>query len=557
MKILTANHKVSLLAMSLMVLLTGCDRLPEYLTQQVNGMPDRIKTQQAFIQSKETELNGFQSDPDWQFFKPYMEKENWSINFQHAKQSITEGESVYKTQIMPIVEKNESQNSKKLSHLIDGFNAHLINAKKSAQTPGRRKAFLIKARNETEQIYIKAQTLAVDANKDMKAIYNYAEKTTVSYPNKATDITKRLQVMKGYDAQIQKMVAILTQEYNRRESGQTDYAIFADTAHGITGLSIKVKKEETKLTSKLHELYQSYTKVLTDQRIDYYVVIGRATWCEGEYCSYDGNSMKYSPVKVDEATYEYFGSLNSLVAEYQNSFFGGEKFTLKVPQKYWEALRLSYKKSWPSGDDYGEYWVEDVKAKGFHKYSEITNGEQNNTNWMPVSEDFYWKNQENLGMAIINKPYGVYKDETLKQSEPVGMSMIATPQMNKGVASGSNEYGEWRQNRSGHSFWHYYGQYSLINSLLGNNRGYSYDEWNGYQSRNRSQGYYGRNQEYGTYGHSTYQNKRYQSSHYAKRNASEVSKVKAGAARNSKSSKPSIRSAGSTSRSRGPSGGGK
>jgi hypothetical protein len=333
--------------------------------------------------------------------------------------------------------------------------------------------------------------------------------------------------------------------------------VFTDSADGIQQLLKKVIKEEKKLTSTLEELYKSYVRILADQKIDHYVVIGRSTWCNGDSCSEYGSSYTYSPVKVDEPTYEYFGSLNNSIATYENGFFSGEEFKLLIPKNKWDLLKLDFKKSFPSWDDYGEYWVENTYARAAHKYIDIIDSRSKHISWKNVSENEYWKHQEHLGMAILSKPYGMFTAETLKKSEPVGMSMVAAPSMQEGKPTGSNQYGEWRQDESGVSFWHFLGAYALINTLTSNQR-YSYDDWLAYQKRPKNKDFYGRDEQFGTYGYHTYSSSRYNGSTYARRNAKEVQAVRnsSNAGKVSKTS-PSIRTAGVSARGRGPSGGGK
>jgi hypothetical protein len=66
---------------------------------------------------------------------------------------------------------------------------------------------------------------------------------------------------------------------------------------------------------------------------------------------------------------------------------------------------------------------------------------------------------------------------------------------------GDPQYGEWRRDSSGRSFWAYYGQYRLLSDLLGmGGRLYrnDYDTYRGYRSSRRP--YYGPNRSYGTGG---------------------------------------------------------
>jgi hypothetical protein len=134
---------------------------------------------------------------------------------------------------------------------------------------------------------------------------------------------------------------------------------------------------------------------------------------------------------------------------------------------------------------------------------------------------------------------------------PVGMAMIAEPTLVDGVATGANQYGEWRQ-EGGNSFWHYYGMYRLMGDFIGPGA-YGYNDWSGYRTRGNA-AYYGADKQYGTYGSNTYTNPRYQNSAFASRNPDALAQAYTGRAGGAQAS---IRGAGPASRSQGPSGGGK
>jgi hypothetical protein len=115
--------------------------------------------------------------------------------------------------------------------------------------------------------------------------------------------------------------------------------------------------------------------------------------------------------------------------------------------------------------------------------------------------------KNDLGMAVEHKALGKYDSEAEKTSQPAGFAYMATP------AQGRNQYGYW-ENRSGGSFWVWYGQYALMRDLFFNrqyrplDRG-QYEDYRSYQSRGQT--YYGR--DYGTQGQAT--RERYSGSSYA------------------------------------------
>ena len=106
--------------------------------------------------------------------------------------------------------------------------------------------------------------------------------------------------------------------------------------------------------------------------------------------------------------------------------------------------------------------------------------EEEVTGWYPVSEDFFNRNIDNMGMEIAAKNA---QGEVSKTAAPPGYSNYV----------GNPEYGEWRQGNNGESFWSFYGKYALISSLFNMTafparRSY-YDDYRGYRQSGRP--YYG------------------------------------------------------------------
>lgn len=106
--------------------------------------------------------------------------------------------------------------------------------------------------------------------------------------------------------------------------------------------------------------------------------------------------------------------------------------------------------------------------------------EEEITEWMPVSEDFFNRNIDNMGMEIAAKS----ADGTVsKTAAPPGYSNYV----------GNPQYGQWQQGSNGTSFWEFYGQYALLSSLFNMaafpaRRSY-YDDYRG--SRQAGRPYYG------------------------------------------------------------------
>ncbi|MFY0626043.1 MAG: hypothetical protein JXR07_07105 [Reichenbachiella sp.] len=176
-----------------------------------------------------------------------------------------------------------------------------------------------------------------------------------------------------------------------------------------------------------------------------------------------------------------------------------------------------------------------------HEYVVITEEqpgqpEEQNYGWFEVSESYFEMHVNDMGMELASR------GEDGKLSKGVN-----PPGYNNYI--GNEKYGQW-ENRGGHSFWAFYGQYAFMNSMFNMmtypvRRSYYNDYRRGYYGTGR--GYYGPmtggRSYYGT--NSSYTQSSRPRSSWSRNNSSFKQRV---AGRTSRSGS---RYSGSTSRSRG------
>lgn len=92
-----------------------------------------------------------------------------------------------------------------------------------------------------------------------------------------------------------------------------------------------------------------------------------------------------------------------------------------------------------------------------HQYRIITQDDsipnETKTDWIEVSDDFFKKHIDNMGMEIAAK---TADGKVTKTAAPPGFSNYV----------GNEKYGHWRTNSSGNSFWEFYGKYAMFSSML-------------------------------------------------------------------------------------------
>lgn len=154
-----------------------------------------------------------------------------------------------------------------------------------------------------------------------------------------------------------------------------------------------------------------------------------------------------------------------------------------------------------------EYMIllEDMREDGtfstdyYHRYKVIQGSRERVTGWIEVSESTFRKYEPFLGMALVAK-----SDQGVnKTPHPPGYHYTGNPQ-----------YGRWT-NRGGSSFWEFYGQYAMMQNLMGwGGRTVYRTDYDDYRtSQNRGRPYYGRvgsdrrTREFGTRGSITQKQK--------------------------------------------------
>lgn len=143
----------------------------------------------------------------------------------------------------------------------------------------------------------------------------------------------------------------------------------------------------------------------------------------------------------------------------------------------------------------------------YHQYR-VDIGENTQTlPFLEVTHSYYKKNQPYLGMALASK---TADGKVTNTPIPNGYQYVGNPQ-----------YGNWRTNSSGGSFWEFYGKYMMISQVmhwaghgLGRNH---YNTYNSYRANNRP--YMGPGNQYGTNGTITQKQK---PNFYARRKAMKV-----------------------------------
>lgn len=257
----------------------------------------------------------------------------------------------------------------------------------------------------------------------------------------------------------------------------------------------------------------SYAKILADQRIRYYVYIGRTSWDESSDWTTDVN-YQYVKREIDELTYvslshwdenqtEYFDKNEALpIAKYYKGW-GNSRTDVDIATSTWETLKIDVTEEWPkSSHDQAEYYVNSFEIVPEHQYIYEKDGVfDSSLTWQTVTLPFYYAHLGDVGMQIISakKEQGDVQLQT--STVPAGFAYV-----------GDKNYGSWEEekdsvsHRSTGRVWHFFPRYYYYSSYYDHPYSYAqYDYW--HNNHPRGAGYYGSSRTsstdmYGTYGSS-------------------------------------------------------
>ena len=496
----------------LMTLFTGCGPgLPKDLKNQADTIPDTIKAGQTRIDRDKEKYESLTKSSQFKDVKRFALKEKWAEKFTLAHEELKRADKLYGNDLLPMVKRNKPELTPAVKKQIIRIKKIIQDAESLSKYPFLRSASIQKAIKNAENI----QTLAKKDADQVFDIVNRIEtgsfaKANKDFPDLKDKINTRFASLSELARQSRDDLNVVTAVYQDHTAGSSaDYAAFTDSSNAIASNLEKVKISETKFTKEMDQLYLSYTKVLKDMKVEYFVVIKRESWNE--------NSDYYNPGfatfqrQVNPEIYEALTKENVDTIAAITAGFTGSKFKNSIGS-IWKELAINPAEQWPSkSHNAASFWVEDSKETYFHKYMLEENGETQETEWEKVDESFYESNLEFLGMAILAKPYGVFEKDRLTQAAPPGMAYV-----------GNSKYGEWKQNSSGNSFWSWYGKYALFSTLFfPRPYYYPYNSWNSWNSNYRhNRPYFGKNQKgsqkFGTRGSFIKTSPKFQSSTFAK-----------------------------------------
>ncbi len=336
------------------------------------------------------------------------------------------------------------------------------------------------------------------------------EKALADFPDNGSAIRSRFAPFLKIEQDAARHLEGVNSQFDRYTgNGKADFAVFADSCSALGLSAATIDKLAGDVQKDFQQLYQSYTKVLKDMKINYHVTVKRESWNENSDF-YDPRFFTYHR-EIPADVYEQVTADNVDTIAEITAGFTGSRLKNRIGD-VWNRLSIDPTENWPGrSHNAATFWIDDSNETFFHNYILEQNGETSETGWEQVDERVYDVNLEYLGMAVLAKPYGLFEKDRFTQAAPPGMAYVGNP-----------EYGEWGQDDSGDRFWSWYGKYAFFSNLLFfPPYYYGYRSWSGWRSDYRyKKPYFGNTssgaRQFGTSGTVVKKSPLFQNTHFAK-----------------------------------------
>ncbi len=508
----SAPSVLCLIAVLAALMFSGCGPgLPDQVRKAALDLPGQIRAARSGTADQKKKYAGLVKSPQFTSLKKFAGKENWAEKFSLASTELDRAQSLYDAQVLPLIKENRPELASELIKQTDRIKSIITDAMALARYPVARFSKLVQAIENADNI--KAM-----AGKKAEKILQIAErlktgpaaKALNDFPDIRDKINAKLAPMTELARQTEHSLETVLREYEKHRSGKdANYAAFADSADNIDNGLKTAEKLEARISKQISGLYRSYTKILKDMKVRYFITVKRESW--------DENSDFYNPWDVSfqrEVSPDVYEALTSsdidTIATITPGFFGS-KFSSSIGS-LWDKLSINPVERWPGrGHNAASFWVDDAYEKYYHKYILEEDGKTSETDWIEVDESVYEADFNFLGMAILAKPYGVFEKDRIVQPSPPGMAYVGNP-----------KYGEWKKDDSGNRFWSWYGKYAFFSTLFFSRPyPYYYSSWNAWHHNYRnSRPYYGKDRNgarrFGTFGTLIRRSPRFQRSAFAR-----------------------------------------
>lgn len=459
---------------------SGGTGLPRTAMVNISNLESKIKHVAASINRRGIAFEKLKADPDYPKLKKYAEKEKWGNQFSQSQKDLETVKAMINKKIEPLVKKNNYKDHLEINKLVLEGEKTIKKIKEDISYPKKRFKMIRQGIRKPQVVTQKGIDALDQIKKGEITLKEIISSSGKKFPNKAEDLGKRMIPFEK-----RRVKALSLKEKMDTALKEKDYATFVDQSAALSALAVQDNHDRKKLINRCDTLPKDYSKILTDMKVEYFIIIGRTSWNNALDYPYETN-YTYAPIEINETIFDTFLKMpeNKVLARLHqnpyNYYNTTPTITPLIPRSGWNMLKIDGGLNLPSKDTMGEFWTSNFKLKYFHKYTMLKGKQEINTGWIEVKESLFLKHTEDLGMVILSKPYGLYEDESIKEATPPGMQYVNNPR-----------YGKWEE-RDNRRHWVYYNNYGYMNTYTMGHR-YSYREYNTWNNSYRNRrGYYGR-----------------------------------------------------------------
>ena len=449
--VITTRRILVLALLTTSIFTFGCDRLPSKVVQNVERIHAVMESLPKVVDKREAEYQTMMRDASLAYLIPYSERERWPDHFQNARKELDRTRALYRDEVAPLLDENRSEDAEKVVKATERVNVAMQQVGVESASPKRRAETLIDVKRNGPERIASAEAGVGRSRDTVAALEPEVARSSDDYPEKREDLSGRIAALAFAAKEAEEALASARRA---SEASEPDLANIADSLAASTNPVLAVDAGAKGLREKMAELHKSYSKTLIDMKVTNTVQVGRTSW--NEYVDFGRETDHlYAAREVDEAV------LDELEAMGERPIFSRGRY--QVSDAAVLALQVDLNERLPRGDNAAEVWVADTGVRYFHRYSLEENGAVRELDWEEVDEETFERYEEDLGMEILSKPFGMYEDEVLTFAAPPGLSKVGNP-----------AYGRWEDDGQGRRRWSFFESYLFYHMMFGGRRHYYY-----------------------------------------------------------------------------------
>lgn len=365
----------------------------------------QVLKEKDFILTKYQEYQTIRNSPEFNFFKMYAARESWQKGIKWSYDTAITLDDIYNKAVQPVVDRNSQAHNNLLKQRVKEVKALLAKMRGLVNKPFSRMQSLTYTRKSLPTIESNFNKLTKEFEARESLVSSYLLKQQNSFPNRKKDIISLWEPLTHIFSEFQSRKKDFYYQYKKHLNNQSaDYAILEAVPKKVAILWDTFDQGCSSVKHDVSRLSTYYSKLLVDQRVEYFVKIARTTW---DSDSDWGEETTNFTSKVDRKTYNYYKNQGK-VAVY-GSWLGVRP---TGSSSYWSKLNINAKANISWSHDEGEFWVDSTYTKAYHKYK-ITDGKSvKETSWEQVNLDYYDAHSHLSGKLIEEKKKGKFDDET-------------------------------------------------------------------------------------------------------------------------------------------------